>query len=300
MTDPATLRTIKPFADEDGYTPFSNYLLDMVMPTLPANAWKVLCFIIRKTRGWQKDTDRLSYSQIETGAGIGSSATVSTAIKALLDKNLIVKVPGSAWKPMGYQLNSALEIEVHSSSEIEVTSETKAHSTSISELHSALEIEDTKERSKEKKERDVATRKARTQRTPKEDTTPAEVRDALAEVCGLDLTLCSREQILNVNTTAKRIYTAGEKDGKTAAEIADTIRYVAKWFVKNDWRGKKGDRPTPKLIVDVWRSAIQERQNGHKLADSRPALPVFKPDPNKPTFAETAKRYREANNDRPS
>ena len=125
---------IRPFADEDGYTTFSNYMLDVIMPSLPANAWKVLCFIVRKTRGWQKDMDRLSYGQIETGAGIGSSATISAAIKVLLEKGLIVKVPGNAWTSMGYRINSALEIEVLDNS----TSETKALET---EVHSALETE---------------------------------------------------------------------------------------------------------------------------------------------------------------
>lgn len=125
---------IKPFADEDGYTAFSNYLLDVIMPSLPANAWKVLCFVIRKTRGWQKDMDRLSYRQIEEGAGIGSSATVSAAIKVLLEKELIVKVPGNAWTSMGYQLNSSLETEALDNS----TSETKALET---EAHGSLETE---------------------------------------------------------------------------------------------------------------------------------------------------------------
>jgi len=153
---------IRPFADEDGYTSFSNYMLDVIMPSLPANAWKVLCLIVRKTRGWQKDMDRMSYSQIEAGAGIGSSATVSTAIKVLLDKQLIVKVPGNPWTSMGYRINSALEIEVLDDS----TLETEGHdSTSKTEALCTLEIEvpalqklktqkeRSKERSKEKRER---------------------------------------------------------------------------------------------------------------------------------------------------
>lgn len=165
--------TIHPFADSEGFTPLTNYLLDTIMPSLPASAWKVLCFILRKTRGWQKEEDRLSYGQIEAGTGISSSATVSTAIKILLEKNYIIKVPGSAWRPMGYRINSALEIEVHEESEVQesfsdstletephstlkikVTPKIKAHSNSKTEPHSALKIKDTTERDlKKEKER---------------------------------------------------------------------------------------------------------------------------------------------------
>ena len=57
----ASVMQIQPFSDDGGYTCLTNYVLDVVMPSLPPNAWKVLCFVIRKTRGWNKERDRLSY-----------------------------------------------------------------------------------------------------------------------------------------------------------------------------------------------------------------------------------------------
>lgn len=140
------MSSIRPFANEDGYTPFSNYTLDVIMPSLPANAWKVLCFVLRKTQGWQKDMDRLSYGQIEEGTGISSSATISTAIKVLLEKSYIIQVPGSAWKPMGYRINSALEIEEQETTDsTSIPEEQKTNSTSKSKAHSTSKIKVTSE-----------------------------------------------------------------------------------------------------------------------------------------------------------
>jgi phage replication O-like protein O len=146
---------IQPFADDGGYTCFTNYVLDVVMPSLPPNAWKVLCLVIRKTRGWNKEKDRLSYSQIAEGTGIDSDATIRSALKLLIERKFVIANQGSAWKAMAYSLNSALEIEVHdgpdSTLEIEATTEIEVGSTTEIEAHSTLEIEDTKETNLNKK-----------------------------------------------------------------------------------------------------------------------------------------------------
>jgi hypothetical protein len=60
-------------------TPLPNFFLDIVMPLIPATAWKVLCFVWRKTVGWNKWRDHISLSQISKGCGVGRDA----AIKAL-------------------------------------------------------------------------------------------------------------------------------------------------------------------------------------------------------------------------
>lgn len=120
--------------------------------------------------------------------------------------------------------------------------------------------------SHDKSERDVVSpRKARTKRPPEKDTTPSGIRTALATVCGIDLTVCSKEQVLQVNTTAKRIYTSGTRAGKTDDELIDRIRFTGRWYAKNDWRGKKGELPTPKTLVESW---------GAAMTDYRPPAPV--------------------------
>ena len=108
----------------------------------------------------------------------------------------------------------------------------------------------------------VASRKTRSQRPSQKarDPTPMAIRQSLADVCGLDLTVCSKAQHMQVNTVAKRLYLSGQKATKTPEETVDAIRYVAGYFSRNDWRGKKGERPTPTQLVDVWGAAIAARK----------------------------------------
>lgn len=158
---------IQPFSDDGGYTCLTNYVLDVVMPSLPPNAWKVLCFVIRKTRGWNKEKDRLSYSQIEIGTGIRSEATICTALKLLIERKFLIASAGSAWKAMTYALNSTLIIEVHendSTSIIEATTEIEVHDSTLkievdstlkNEAHSTSIFKDTKETNLNKKKEKI-------------------------------------------------------------------------------------------------------------------------------------------------
>jgi hypothetical protein len=127
--------------------------------------------------------------------------------------------------------------------------------------NSALDDRVYKEDQHDHESGDVASRETRSQRPLKKarDPTPAIVRQSLADVCGFDLAICSKENALQVNTIAQRLFLAGQKANKTPEETAATIRYVASYFGKNDWRGKKGERPTPRQLVDLWGAAIAAR-----------------------------------------
>jgi len=71
------------------YTQFPNWLIDEVLPVCTPHEWKVVCAIIRKTNGWNKERDRISYSQFEKLTGIKNKKTLSNAIVGLVDKGLI-------------------------------------------------------------------------------------------------------------------------------------------------------------------------------------------------------------------
>ena len=77
------------------YTKFNNYVIDHVMSNVSPNAWKVLCFVIRKTNGWQKEKDQISLNQIREGTGIGGKGTLSRAIGELERKGYIKVVRSS-------------------------------------------------------------------------------------------------------------------------------------------------------------------------------------------------------------
>lgn len=84
-----------------------NAFVDDVLNQLSGNACKIYLLIVRKTRGWHKEADRISYSQIQKSTGIGSSATVDKAISELVDFGLISYKKGNEKSANEYRLNDA-------------------------------------------------------------------------------------------------------------------------------------------------------------------------------------------------
>lgn len=115
---------VKLFAESGHYTEMHNLAFDLIMPRVSGNAWKVLCLIIRKTKGWGKRSDDLSYDQIQVGTGIRSDTTIAKVLDELKDKTLfgspIILVKGNqktgitSHKANAYALNRNFFIELDS------------------------------------------------------------------------------------------------------------------------------------------------------------------------------------------
>jgi hypothetical protein len=118
--------SVRPFAEQGHYTAVHDAVFDVVMPRTPPNAFKVLLFVLRKTRGWKKEADVLRYAEIKAGTGIKSDATLAKELAWLLEKRLLIArdedgrehVKGSRKAP-AYSLNKGFELNG-------VPSETKA------------------------------------------------------------------------------------------------------------------------------------------------------------------------------
>lgn len=104
-----------------------------------------------------------------------------------------------------------------------------------------------------------APRKKTDKQAPKE-TTPIGIIKALATACQIDRDLATKETHIILAEAAGRLYKAGKGKEQTDEQIAETIRYVGSYFMKNDWRGKKGEPPTPGQLLDIWKRAIDARQ----------------------------------------
>lgn len=77
---------------ENGFTPIANEILErLVNIDLLGAEFRILLFIIRKTYGYQKKQDRISFTQFEQATGI-SRQTINKTIKNLVAKGLIVKI----------------------------------------------------------------------------------------------------------------------------------------------------------------------------------------------------------------
>ncbi|TXH54717.1 MAG: hypothetical protein E6Q97_10265 [Desulfurellales bacterium] len=171
-----TVEQIKPFAQPDrDYTRLHNVLFDVVMPTMKPNAWKMLCFILRKTNGWNKTEAQLSYNQLRAGTGIQSDATLSATIKELADARYIIVTP-IQWQSSLYELNYQYIVttsqpttkdepaqptsktvpttETKDTTEIEGTSEIVVEPTTEIEVPPTTEIEDIKRKVFKEKEKE--------------------------------------------------------------------------------------------------------------------------------------------------
>ncbi len=78
-----------------------NFLIDEVMPTLKDTEWRLLCVVLRQTRGWvnasskeRKVWDWLSQSQLRKRTGRNTGA-LSKALDALVRRDLVVVQDGT-------------------------------------------------------------------------------------------------------------------------------------------------------------------------------------------------------------
>src|SRR5215212_380144 len=98
-----------------------NVIVDELLPELSGSELKVLLYIVRRTFGFQRDSDNISLSQmlngirknsgelLDRGVGIKDKKTLLAALRTLSDKGLILTTRRSSVEkgnePTAYQLN---------------------------------------------------------------------------------------------------------------------------------------------------------------------------------------------------
>ena len=82
---------------KDNFTKMSNFILDNIHLFSPAE-YMVASVIIRKTEGWNKSWDRISFSQISKATRLGRE-TVRRSINKLLEKGFISRDEGKKRSP---------------------------------------------------------------------------------------------------------------------------------------------------------------------------------------------------------
>ena len=106
------------------FTQLPNEVVDVLLPHLNEGELKCLLYIVRRTFGFQRETDNISLSQMVDGlvtsdgrrldSGIGmSKATVARSLKGLQDKGIITsqrrRDPQRGDLPTTYQLKFSPE-----------------------------------------------------------------------------------------------------------------------------------------------------------------------------------------------
>lgn len=106
-------QSIRPFSEQGHYTEVHNLVFDYIMPRVSLKAFKVLCLILRRTKGWGKKNDEISYRQIKEGTGIKTNDTVSKALDELLDFGCILRRKSDEqFDTITYALNLKFEVPV--------------------------------------------------------------------------------------------------------------------------------------------------------------------------------------------
>lgn len=85
-----------------------NAFIDEMLFKVSGNACKIYLLIIRKTRGCDKESEKISYSEIQKYTKINSRTTISKAIDELLEIGLIFVQKGNEKSSNEYRLNKDL------------------------------------------------------------------------------------------------------------------------------------------------------------------------------------------------
>lgn len=140
------MSAIQPFIEQGHYTSVHDEIFDVVMPKCPPNAWKILCLVVRKTRGWRKEQDTIAYSQIREGTGIRSDETISKSLKWLIKENLLEVDRGKDrdghQRVSKYSLNREYRIEQTPEIEVEPTPGNVVRVATETVVRPSTEIED--------------------------------------------------------------------------------------------------------------------------------------------------------------
>ncbi|HDY89048.1 MAG TPA: winged helix-turn-helix transcriptional regulator [bacterium] len=142
------------------HTQIPNDFIEESMKLLNGGSVKVFLCICRKTIGWHKDTDQISYSQLMEMVGM-STRSIKSAIDELEEKGLIVTVKEGG-KATTYEVNFETTVkskEVKFALEGETTVESK-EDLFKKESSTSLKSKETKETLKEtlQKKEDISTK----------------------------------------------------------------------------------------------------------------------------------------------
>jgi SOS-response transcriptional repressor LexA len=205
-----------------------NDFFDELMPILPPAAFKIICLIYRKTRGWHKDIDRISISQIVKGTGIKSDRTVRSALKYLNEEGFIsIYEDGS--QTLSYGLNMLGKNypgKNYRSTPVKITAV---------EAKTPVKITDTK---------DILSKDINTQSENSKSEKLNNLADKIAELSHTDIDTIGPKTREALKQLALALY----KKPKIYTQL---VKYV-KWWYANDWRGKQGQPPTVFHIGDTW------------------------------------------------
>lgn len=243
--------------EDGGFARVHNALLEaLAKARLSGSEFRCLMFLFRKTYGWGKKEDRISFSQWEEGTDTKKTHVFKT-LNDLVQKKVIYRRLDSGqvpfygfnkyveqWEGVGLdsQRGERFNTEKVLPKQVPLPKQVTVTYTGNSPVTYTGNGTVTKTgNNKRKKE------------TVKEIPEHQKMFGALARVCRVDPKLKAGQIAKTAKTLIGASYTAEDIDHFTA------------WWEANDFRGRRGDPPTLAQVVDKIMQAAQER---------RPELPA--------------------------
>lgn len=209
--------------------------------------WMVLSFIIRKTKGWHKEHDAISYSQFIKGTGISSNSTIKKCLDSLIEKGLVILgTTGHKADAHHYMLNKDYSFSITENVERPVT---------FSVERPVTKTVDTKETIKESnkyiyKNDGIAT-----------DSQINPIVSAMQKVSKQKLHSGSKDKYDDVATT---IYSLGA--------TPDLVAGFGEWWKENCWY-KTPSKAALATIADEWERYMEST----RPTETKPSVPIKSP-----------------------
>lgn len=286
----------KPFNPKT--TTFTNEMLDIIMPSVPPNAWKILCFAMRKTAGWQdlstasgrKESDIISLSQFMKGCGIDSENTVMSAIEFCINAGYLLRFSEGQGRAYRYRLNTEYELQTSAEiAEVDLTTSAKIEevnldtSSKIEEVTSSkieetnnktintkrhLTSEEYKQMTKDSLERGLRNHNFKDDRV---NEYPEDVREVIKSVCALFNLECPSIKSSHAGQWIKESRELSDACGEFGTVVLEEISKDFKKHMRNN-----GEAPfsvgAPRALITTARAKAGTLRT-MKVEEEKPYIP---------------------------
>lgn len=212
-----------------------NAFVDEMLAKVSGNACKVYLLIVRKTRGWQKEKDFISYSQIQKATGI-SSATVSKVIDELVDIELIKVKTGDEKSANQYSLNDSFCTLKNKVGEQKATLENEV-ATLKNKVQPTLKTKDTENNNKTTTNKTSISSTPR--KKPKTKTVTLEKPSDVSEQTWHDLLILRKAKKSPLTVSVWNL--AKKQIDEVQAKTGHNLEQILLVWIEKGWQGFKAD-----------------------------------------------------------
>lgn len=223
--------------ENGNYSRIHNAILEAIYGgNFSARELKCLLFLLRKTYGYSKKSDAISYEQFADATGIARRHVMDT-MQGLLRKKVVIVESNGTNRPQSWTFNKYLEQWQLVTETVTTTSDRNSHP-----------------QKKERKGKKIYPPQPADCDGEKEMTPQQEYFGAVCIIVGMDYKLLTKDQTGQVAQVVGKLQKAGYT-------IDDLRAFYRMW--RNDWRGQNGQRPTLKqLLAEIGKLKVGELDSG--------------------------------------